>query len=115
MRVVVCGSRDWTDERMIVHVLRRLPQVTTIVHGAARGADRIAGAVAKRFGMDVEEWPANWTTNPRRAGLDRNLAMLDTEPGLVIAFWDGRSTGTKHTIDNALRRGIPVLIYHPKG
>jgi len=36
--------------------------------------------------------------------------MLDWEPELVLAFWDGRSTGTEHTITEANRRGIPVEV-----
>jgi hypothetical protein len=37
--------------------------------------------------------------------------MLDTDPDVVIAFWDGTSRGTRHTIDSAIRRGIPVEAY----
>lgn len=35
-----------------------------------------------------------------------------SEPGvfLVLAFWDGRSKGTAHTIAHAVRRGLPVQI-----
>jgi hypothetical protein len=36
--------------------------------------------------------------------------MLNGSPDLVIAFWDGESRGTRHTIDEAKRRGIPVEI-----
>jgi len=43
--------------------------------------------------------------------------MLDTRPGLVIAFTliAGGTPGTRHTLTNAYRRGIPVVIVTPDG
>ncbi len=46
----------------------------------------------------------------RRAGLDRNVRMLDSKPDLALAFWDGQSRGTGHTITEARRRNIPVTV-----
>lgn len=51
-----------------------------------------------------------WESFGQRAGYLRNLAMLQLEPDLVIAFTNG-SPGTQHTIDEARRRGIPVEIH----
>ncbi len=36
--------------------------------------------------------------------------MLDQEPDLVLAWWDGRSPGTRHMIETAAQRGIPVEV-----
>ncbi len=36
--------------------------------------------------------------------------MLESKPDLVLAFWDGQSRGTKHTITEARRRNIPVVL-----
>lgn len=80
------------------------------MHGTARGADRLAAGYADSLGLEVEHYPADWKRHGKRAGILRNLEMLDAEPSLVIAFWNGRSCGTKHTIDEARRRGIPVEI-----
>lgn len=116
MRVIVCGSRGWKDRDQIAHILSSLPGDTTIVHGAARGADRLAGDVAERdCGFKVEQYPADWGKNPRRAGHIRNDVMLDTDPDLVIAFWDGISRGTGSMIDKARKRGILVEVYTPEG
>ena len=46
----------------------------------------------------------------RAAGPIRNTAMLDMKPDELIAFWDGRSRGTKNMIDQATARGVPVEI-----
>ena len=113
MNVLVCGSRDWWRDDIIKERLAGLPRGTTILHGGARGADRIAGTTANALGMQVREYPAEWRPDgiyDPKAGLKRNLAMLDTQPDLVIAFQLDGSTGTQHTIDNARRRGIPESV-----
>jgi hypothetical protein len=115
-RVLVCGSRGWSDRALIERILlANGPAV--IVHGAARGADRIAGEVARGLGWPVEEHPADWHRHGKRAGHKRNLAMLDAHPSLVIAFTliPGGTPGTRHTLTNAYRRQIPVVIVTPDG
>lgn len=89
-----------------------LPPGTTVMHGGARGPDRLAGAYAESLGFEVEEYRADWKGLGKRAGIIRNLDMLDAGPELVIAFWDGESAGTKHTITEARKRGIPVEEIH---
>lgn len=113
MRVLVCGSRSWSDEDTIRARLRKLSRGTIIMHGGSRGADVIAGAHALSLGMIVDEHPANWHALGRRAGVVRNLQMLDQLPDLVLAFQMNRSLGTQHVIDEARRRGIPVEVFHP--
>jgi YspA, cpYpsA-related SLOG family len=115
MRVLVCGSRSWQD----IHAIRRrlidLPAHSTIIHGAAPVADTIAALLADDLGFSVRGYHANWRRDGKRAGILRNLRMLDSEPDLVIAFWDRESRGTKHVIDEARRRGITVDIVRPVG
>jgi hypothetical protein len=115
-RVLVCGSRRWSDRALIERVLRSYGPAV-IVHGAAQGTDRIAASVAERVGWPVEPHPADWQRYRRSAGPRRNLEMLDTRPVLVIAFTviAGGTPGTRHTLTNAYRRGIPVVIVTPDG
>ncbi len=117
MKVLVCGSRSWGDDRdqryKVYDRIGDLPRDATIIHGGAAGADRLAANAAHRRGNPVEEFLADWGLHGRRAGIVRNLEMLDQEPDLVLAFWDGESRGTKHTIDEATRRGIPVEVISP--
>lgn len=89
------------------------PDNPTIIHGAARGVDRTAGYIAMTFGYEVETFPALWTTYGKQAGFIRNNQMLSEKPDLVIAFWDGASKGTRHTITEARKREIPVQIFYP--
>lgn len=85
----------------------------TIVHGDARGADRLAGEEAGKAGMLTEAHPADWDAHGKGAGLIRNAHMAALGADLCIAFWDGRSTGTAHMIGEARRRGIPVEVVLP--
>jgi hypothetical protein len=88
--------------------LSALTRGTIIVHGGARGADRMAGELAHALGLQERVMLPDWNSYGHRAGFIRNLAMLDLDPERVLAFWDGASTGTGHTIAEARRRGIPV-------
>lgn len=112
MMVLVTGSRSWARldsvEGKLDALLADHDDLVLIV-GDARGADACAhmwgaGRVPTLVGI-----PA-WNRRGKRAGIERNLVMLDLKPDLVLAFWDGESSGTKHVIDEARRRGIPVEV-----
>lgn len=111
MKVLICGSRHWRDIHAIRRRIIKLPPTTTIIHGGARGADRLGGWLAEDLGFTVHEMKADWQTHGKRAGFLRNLAMLDEKPDLVIAFQINGSAGTQHTIDQARKRGIPVEVH----
>ena len=105
IRVLVCGSRDWRDEEWIRRVLSLLAPGSVVIHGGARGADSIAGRIAKELGLEVEVYPADWTKYGRGAGPRRNEEMLrEGRPEWVYAF----DLGTPGTAD-MLRRAKAAL------
>ena len=114
MRVIVTGSRDISHpmytRKVISDRLFDLPVDSVIVHGAARGVDRIAEQEAQKLGLLVEAHPADWDTHGKAAGFIRNAHMVALGADLVLAFWDGRSRGTAHTIEIAEKAGIPVEV-----
>lgn len=112
MRVLFCGSRNWTDQVAILNALNELPADTVIIHGGARGADEMAGKMAEDIlGLEVEVYEADWERYGRAAGPIRNKQMLDEgKPGLVIAFLKPGSKGTKHMIKIAREAKIPTII-----
>lgn len=114
MRVLVCGSRDWTGWRAIERELAKLPLGTILVHGAARGADTIAAVVGIRLGLKVEAYPAQWESFGRAAGAVRNKWMLDSGPDLVLAFHRnlGESKGTAHMVRIAKKKGVEVRVFN---
>lgn len=110
MKILACGDRFWNDKEKIRARLSVLPQGTEIIHGAARGADSIAGMLARALGFSVRAFPADWNKHGKAAGPIRNRLMLDQKPDLVIAFHSNlaESRGTKDTVEEAKRRGITV-------
>jgi len=118
MRILVCGSRSWNDPGPIARELEKAVHVpgveaaqVTVIHGAARGADSIAGNVAHEFGYQVIACPADWNRFGRAAGPIRNQQMLkDHQPELVLAFAAdlSTSTGTAHMVQIARKAGVPV-------
>lgn len=109
-RYLVCGSRTWTNEETIERVLSCLQHPARVVTGGADGADDIAHRVARELGFHTQVMLAEWEVYGRSAGMRRNIAMLDARPRIVIAFWDGMSRGTAHTIREAVKRGIPTMV-----
>ena len=115
MRVIVCGGRDYTDSDAIHERLTQLQAVepmAVIIHGAAPGADLLAGHIAGTLGYRVEAHPADWTRHGKAAGPIRNQEMLNAGADLVIAFPGGR--GTKDMINRAERAGVRVERIEPK-
>jgi hypothetical protein len=128
MRVLVTGSRDWSDGKTLHHALtytyldwkesRPGNEDFVVVHGAARGADTLAGTWVGTIGrMDshikVEEHPADWARYGNVAGHKRNQEMLDTGIDLVLAFQVDKSPGTKGCVKMAKRMDIPVKEFSP--
>lgn len=114
MKILACGSRTWSNWIFIQRVLAEYPADSLLIHGAARGADQLSATAALNLGMRIQAFPADWSRG-RSAGFVRNLQMLDEKPDVVLAFWDGSSAGTSHTIRNAQKRGLAVRIFLPTG
>jgi hypothetical protein len=133
MRIMVTGSRKWTDGQAIRMALLPyflLGEDITLVTGGAEGADTLAEEMAKgvihqlvlqmggTMRVTVEKFRPRYIKGDmagnKFAPLQRNLDMLDTKPDVVLAFKLGYGTngGTQFTIANAQRRGIPVVIYN---
>ena len=109
MRVIVTGSRDWRDYRAVHARLAELPPGSTIVHGAASGADAMAHAAAVTFGFAVEpHWPDYENYPVHEAPLKRNELMVSLGADLCLAFPTKGSRGTWHCVRAAERAGIPV-------
>jgi len=113
VRILVTGSRTWDLYGPVFIALSLFGPETVVVHGGAKGADSLAEDAAKQLGFQTEVHFAQWDKHGRRAGILRNEEMLDTSPDLVLAFWDGASRGTRHCIDSARIRGIPVQVIGP--
>ena len=115
MKILVCGSRGYTDNKRVYEVLDTLrlmyPADLTIISGMARGPDRYAALYAAMNNIPLETYLPDWEQHGKRAGIIRNMRMLtEGKPQNVIAFWDGVSKGTQHMIHAAKRKNITVTI-----
>lgn len=111
MKALFCGSRFWKDEEAIRRRIDALPEGSVVVHGAARGADTIAGRLATERGLVVRSYPADWDRFPSSAGPIRNRQMFDAErPDIVYAFRLPNSRGTNHMIRIARKAHVPVVV-----
>lgn len=111
--VLICGDRHWKDGWLIQQTLAALGPVGVVVHGGCWGADRLGGWAARRLGIPVEVYPAEWDREGKAAGPHRNERMLaQGHPDLVLAFHDDlqNSRGTRDMLVRAVAVGIRTRI-----
>lgn len=121
---IIAGGRDFDDffsaDKFIKKVFKESGVVKkrdiVIISGGARGADKIAEDFSKKYELKNIIMNANWDLNGKAAGHIRNKEMasksLEFEERTLIAFWDGKSKGTKNMIENANRMKIDVKIFN---
>jgi len=110
-KVLVCGGRYYEDRTTLYRILDEVDatySITHLVHGGAKGADKLAGQWAAERGIMCLEVAAEWQKHGNRAGPLRNAKMLLLEPGLVVAFPGG--AGTADMVRRAKVAGVLLLI-----
>lgn len=139
MRVIVCGSREWTDREIVDTVLDGYEAQCfdddeaelVVIEGGAKGADAAAADWSRRLHHNHLQFPADWDTHGKAAGPIRNQRMLDEgKPDVVVAFKDGfqhdfqmpkedgsgewetvkMRGGTEDLVRRAKAAGIPVYV-----
>ena len=129
MRVLVTGSRDWTNVDVIKGALGIAEEWFTdyethftLVHGGcATGADAIAHDAlfgsGTRGAAGVGNWAeevhrADWLKYGRSAGVVRNREMATSGIDLCLAFWKDGSLGTKNAIEECRKEAIATWIWY---
>lgn len=106
MKVAVIGSRGLS----VSNLRDFLPENTTeIISGGAKGVDTSAREYAIAHGIKITEFLPEYEKYGRGAPLKRNITIIENAD-LVLAFWDGKSKGTKFVIDNCRKRGVEVRV-----
>ena len=108
MKLAIIGSRSLTR----IDLEKYIPsEATEIVSGGAKGIDSLAKDFADRRGIRLTEFLPEYKLYGKAAPLRRNekIAKYSDE---AIVFWDGKSKGTKYTIElfRSLNKKIEVHI-----
>ena len=116
MRILVCGSRDCENEDYVEKTLDRLLAARgpfeRLIHGYARGVDRIAGKWARDHGVLEWDFLPLWHRVNEHDGLTRNQLMIGTGAAdLVVAFPGG--VGTENMVELAKAANIEVIEVAP--
>lgn len=120
MKVAIVGSRDFNDYSQLHYMIDRIRlmfKVDGFVSGGAKGADSLAETYARACKIPIEVFKPDWDTHGKAAGMIRNGEIVRAAD-IVVAFWDGKSRGTKNTIDRALHEKKPCFVFftlHVKG
>lgn len=114
-RVLVTGSRDWTDRQMVANALHEQrmldpDQRIIVVHGNARGLDALAAWWANATGNIAEAYPADWSLG-MSAGHIRNQKMVNLGADVCLAFPRPGSKGTWDCMRRAEAAGISVIVH----
>lgn len=107
MKVAVVGSRNLTINNLGDY----LPKATTeIVSGGARGIDRCAREYAKSHNIKLTEFLPEYERYGRSAPIKRNLQII-RYADIVLAFWDGKSHGTRFVIETCKNENVPIKVF----
>ncbi|MDW7677745.1 MAG: DUF2493 domain-containing protein [Bacillota bacterium] len=111
-RVIVAGSRNFSNFRLLEEKLDKLlrtKHAPMILSGAAPGADRLGEKYAAKRGFPLIRYPAQWSRYGIQAAKIRNAQMAE-EADAVVVFWDGKSSGSRHMIQLADRKKLPLRV-----
>ena len=120
MKILICGSRDWTNRDMIRAYVEHQKEIfaddLVIIDGGAEGADIMASAICTELDIPFREYPI--TPMHRRffknsAGRVRNEEMYRRErPHRIVAFKHRDSPGTEHMISVGKEHDVEVEVYY---
>lgn len=114
MKLAIIGSRSFDDDVLFCEQLNAFckkynEQPTVIISGGAKGADTLAEKYAKEHGCELIVFKPDYKRYGRGAAFIRNRLIVD-HADRVLAFWNGKSTGTQYTIEYAKKHNKSVDI-----
>lgn len=116
--ILVTGSRDWPSPTLIKCFLDEFTimigqrEDITLINGGAKGVDVMSADHWRQhgYGNVITVYP-DWNLHGRKAGILRNIDMLNMDPTYVIAFIYNHSAGATHTYNEAMRRGMKAYAF----
>lgn len=84
-------------------------KVSLIISGGAKGADTLAKKYSNDNNIELLEFIPDWDKYGKSAGYIRNVEIIDN-CDCVVAFWDGESKGTQHSINIAKKKNKKIKV-----
>lgn len=106
MKLAIIGSRNAGAINIAQYVQE---QPSEVVSGGARGVDTYAAMYAAANNIPLKVFKPDYQAHLQGAPIRRNELIVQYADK-VLAFWDGKSRGTKYVIDYARKHGKPVQI-----
>jgi len=117
MNMAIIGGRDFNDYNLMVQTINNyllsksidFSMVDYIISGGAKGADSLGEIYAREFNIKTIIFLPNWEKYNKSAGFIRNQDIIN-KSDIIFAFWDGKSKGTKHSINIATKQNKKIII-----
>lgn len=116
MKLAIIGSRSFDDYNLLKQICDKIHTkyvITEIVSGGAKGADLLGERFANEYAIKTNIFIPDWNRHGKSAGFIRNNDIVN-HSDLVLAFWDGVSKGTNHSINIAKKTNKPIIIFNYK-
>jgi len=114
-RIGIVGSRHFPDLDRVAGYVRGLSPAASLVTGGASGVDATAARTARERGLPVRVLAASFEeARNEEAAASRNERLVGAVD-VLVAFWDGASSGTRRTIERALDAGKEVHVLTAPG
>jgi len=115
--VAITGSREYLNNIIVrdkLNILNNYLKITKIIHGGAKGPDRESEFFALNNNTPFEVIYPDWDKHGKKAGMLRNIDII-RNANIILAFWDKKSKGTKHTIDLSIKVKKNIITFDMYG
>ena len=121
IRIIIAGTRSFDNYALLRKTMCSLfgqvpPSQIEIISGhCPTGADSLGELFARRNGIRLTLFPADWTKYGKAAGPIRNKQMAEyaAPDGYCVIFWDGNSRGSRNMVVEAKNAGLKTEIVSP--
>jgi hypothetical protein len=114
LKIAIVGSRGYPNlDEVHNYVVNNFEHGDVLVSGGARGVDAAAERTAQELHLETLIFLPDWNTYGKSAGFIRNQDIIKNADR-VVAFWDGKSRGTQHSMNLAKQYNKPLEVIQPK-
>lgn len=98
LKLAIIGSRTFDNYELLYKELEKYKErINLVVSGGAKGADYLGEVWARENNIKTLIFYPDWDKFGKRAGFIRNEDIIKN-CDCCLAFWDGVSNGTKHSL-----------------